>query len=188
VADIDVDALEGVLAKTEQLLEGTGDDDGGRPTPCPDFDVKDLTSHIVGWIQQFAAGVNGRDSGIDPTTYRAGDDAVEVYRSAADDALAGWRAGAADGTVHVYQGEIPGQMAFAMMLGEYLVHGWDLAVATDQPVPFTDDEAALALEHLQPVLQPEYRGESFGAEVEVPDDAPALDRLVAFTGRRPQTV
>jgi uncharacterized protein (TIGR03086 family) len=183
---IEVDVLEDVLAKTATLLEGIEPDDAGRPTPCPDYDVAALRSHLVGWIQQFAAGVNDRDSGIDPTAYQAGDDAVSVYRAAAADAVAGWRKGGADREVTILQGAVPGQMAFAMMLGEELVHGWDLAVATDQPVPFTDEEAEVALGRLRRVLQPEYRGESFGQEVQVADGASAIDHLVAFSGRQPR--
>jgi hypothetical protein len=38
-------------------------------------------------------------------------------------------------------------------------------------------------------LPPEYQGAgmAFGAVVSIPDDAPAVDRLVAFLGRRPQS-
>jgi len=183
---VDADLLEGVLKKTEAVVAGTGPADASRPTPCADYDVADLTSHIVGWIQSFAAGINQRPVAIDPMTYRAGDDAAEVFRSAADDSLAGWRAGAAEHDIKLVQGAMPGPMAFDIMLGEYLVHGWDLAIATDQPVPYTDDEAQRALDGLRPMLRPEYRGEAFGAEVEVPADAPALDRLLAFSGRNPR--
>lgn len=40
---------------------------------------------------------------------------------------------------------------------------------------------------LRQVVQPEYRGDGlpFGPEVAVAADAPALDRLLAFTGRDP---
>jgi uncharacterized protein (TIGR03086 family) len=185
MGDIDADLLEGVLRKTEAIVAATGPGDVSRPTPCEDYDVADLTSHIVGWIQTFAAGIQQQPPTIDPMTYRAGDDAATVFRKAADEALAGWRSGAAEHDITLVQGAMPGPMAFNLMLGEYVVHGWDLAVATDQPVRFTDAEAQRALDGLLPMLKPEYRGEAFGAEVEVADDAPPLDRLVAFSGRRP---
>ena len=34
-------------------------------------------------------------------------------------------------------------------------------------------------------LTPENRGEAFGPAVEVPEDAPIYERLVAFAGRNP---
>ena len=81
-----------------------------------------------------------------------------------------------------------GPGAFAMVLGEYLVHGWDLAVAVGAPwtPPAQACEAALAF--FSGMVLPEYRGEDggfFGEEVPVDPDAPALDRLLGFAGRRP---
>jgi uncharacterized protein (TIGR03086 family) len=83
--------------------------------------------------------------------------------------------------------KIDGTMSFNMTLMEYLVHGWDLAVATGQTVPYTDDEAEAVLERAQATLPPEYRGEGmpFGDIVPVADHAPAVDRLVGFLGREP---
>ena len=34
---------------------------------------------------------------------------------------------------------------FNMTIMEYLTHGWDLAIATNQTVPYTDDEATDSL-------------------------------------------
>ena len=82
---------------------------------------------------------------------------------------------------------MPGEMVFNMTVMEYLTHGWDLAVATAQPIPYTDAEAEEALSRAQATLPPEYQGEgmAFGAPVDVADDAPAIDRFVAFLGRPP---
>ena len=73
-----------------------------------------------------------------------------------------------------------------MTLMEYLTHGWDLATATAQPIPFTDDEAEEVLERARATLPPQFQGDGmpFGAPVPVPDDAPALQRLMGFMGRR----
>ena len=74
-----------------------------------------------------------------------------------------------------------------VLLMDYEVHGWDLARATGQAVPFEDGEALRALETGRQMLKPEYRGpdKEFGAEVPVPDDASPMDQLVAFLGRDP---
>ena len=79
-------------------------------------------------------------------------------------------------------------MVFTMTLMEYLTHGWDLAVATGQRVPFTETEAETTLRRADGMLPSEYRGAGmpFGDVVPVPDDAPAVDRLVGYMGRDPQ--
>jgi uncharacterized protein (TIGR03086 family) len=78
-----------------------------------------------------------------------------------------------------------------MMITEYVVHGWDLATATDQVQvlrdTYTDAQLERVLARGQAMLQPQYRGpgKSFAEEVAVSDDAPALDRVVAWAGRTP---
>jgi uncharacterized protein (TIGR03086 family) len=74
-----------------------------------------------------------------------------------------------------------------MMLGEFVGHGWDLAKATGAPLDWPDAAATQALESMRAMVQPGMRGPDkfMGEEVPVPDDAPPLDKLVAFSGRDP---
>lgn len=87
-----------------------------------------------------------------------------------------------------FQGsELPGSALLSMMLVEYIGHGWDLATATHQPVPFDETEADAALAAVRGLLTPEFRGpdKAFGPEVIPPENAGSVDRLVAFLGRNP---
>jgi uncharacterized protein (TIGR03086 family) len=81
----------------------------------------------------------------------------------------------------------PAESVFNMTLMEYLTHGWDLAVATGQPVPYSEAEAEEVLRRAEATLPPQYRGGDmpFGEIVPVADDAPAIDRLMGFMGRDP---
>ena len=78
-------------------------------------------------------------------------------------------------------------MAFNMTVMEYLTHGWDLATATGQKMPWSDDEAADVLARAEKTLPAQYRGDGmpFGDIVDVPDTAPPADRVAAFMGRTP---
>jgi uncharacterized protein (TIGR03086 family) len=188
-AAADIDLLEDVLAKTGDLVSGVDAGQAQAPTPCPDYDVGALVDHVVGWARAFAAGAQGREHEGDPRSYRAGADPAAEFGAAAGDIVAGWRDQGVDRSVTVSgAGEVPGAMVLRMTLMEYLTHGWDLAVSTGQPVPYTDDEAEAALAAARATLQPQYRGEGmpFGDIVPVPDDAPAIDRAVAFLGRSPR--
>ena len=66
-----------------------------------------------------------------------------------------------------------------------VIHGWDAARATDQPYGV---DAATSLACLTHLAQFDASGTEglFGPAVPVPDDAPALDRIVALSGRDPQ--
>jgi uncharacterized protein (TIGR03086 family) len=179
--------LAGVLDKTGDVIAGVGTDQGALPTPCEEFDVNTLVDHIVGWIQVFDAGSNGRAFEGDATTYRCGTHPEAEFRAAAGGVVAGWETHGLDRQVRIVSGESPGQMVFNMTLMEYLAHGWDLATATGQRPPYTEDEATEILARAEGTLPPQYRGEGmpFGPPVPIDAGAPALDRFVAFMGRRP---
>lgn len=185
----EISLLSSVMDKSGDVIAGVGDDQRDRPTPCPDYDVAALVDHMVAWVRAFAAGARGQTLEGDPSQYRAGDDPAGEFRAAADGLVASWRDEGLDRKVRMAGGggEIDGRMAFDMTLMEYTTHGWDLAVATDQPVPYTEAEAAAVLERAEATLPPQFRGDgmSFGHIVPVPDHAPAVDRLVAFLGRDP---
>ena len=185
----DIDLLESVLDKTAGLVAGVSPADHDAQTPCPDYDVRTLVNHITGWVQMFAASANGETFDGDPTAHEAGDDPGAEFRAAADQVVAGWRKHGLDRKVTMMGGEQPAQMVLNMTLMEYLAHGWDLAVATDQPIPYTDDEASAVLERAQTTLPAQYRGPDkvFGDIVEVADSAPAIDRFVGFMGRQPRS-
>ncbi len=136
----------------------------------------------------FEAGSEGHTFEGDPSEYHIDDDPAAQFRSSADALIASWGEHGLDRDVAISSGaKMPGQMVFNMTVMEYLAHGWDLATATDQPVPYTDEEAADVLARAKVTLPPEYQGEgqAFGAVVEVPDDASAVDRFMGFVGRRP---
>ncbi|MFI5036102.1 MAG: TIGR03086 family metal-binding protein [Acidimicrobiales bacterium] len=183
----EVALLQSVLDKTGDLIAGVREDQWGRSTPCPAYDVRQLTDHLVGWIQVFDAGCHARPFEGDPTTYRSGPDPAGEFRAAAASLVAGWREYGLDRELRVLGGERPAEMVFNMTVMEYLTHGWDLAVATGQPVPFSDEESLDVLARAQRTLLAQYRGEGmpFAHAVEIAPGAPATDRLAAFMGRDP---
>jgi uncharacterized protein (TIGR03086 family) len=73
-------------------------------------------------------------------------------------------------------------------LDELVIHGWDLARATGQP--FDDDPTSLEVVHgfvagLAQPGQEQMRSGIFGPIVDIPDDAPLLDRTLGLAGRHP---
>jgi uncharacterized protein (TIGR03086 family) len=183
----DIELLERVLDKTGAIVEAVTPDLYDRPTPCPDYDVRTLVNHITGWVAAFAEGANGGTYEGDPSAHVAGEDPGAEFRASAAKVVDGWRTHGLDRNVGIMGGEMPGAMVLHMTVMEYLTHGWDLATATGQPIPYTEEEAAAALERAQATLPPQFRGEGqpFGEIVEVPDTAPAVDRFIGFLGRDP---
>lgn len=182
----DVDVLEGVLHKLERVVAGVRPEQLDDPTGCPKFTVGKLVDHITGYLQNFAGAALGREGRADPSTHHT-DDAVAEIQAASAEVVDGWRRLGTDRQVSVRGGPTsPGEMVLGMTLIEYVTHGSDLALATGQPLPFSDDEYEAALGKAHVFLTDNYRGEgrAFGPRVDVPDDAPASERLMGFMGRR----
>jgi uncharacterized protein (TIGR03086 family) len=170
------------------------------PTPCADFTCGALQNHVLGWLQFFAQALNdpvANTQRVDPNTWtfeaaaRPGAAAEFVDRSAAMFTTA-IKNGVCHQTVVMSQARMAGSGVLGMALGEYLVHGWDLAVSRGQAWPLDrdglEDAAGPALAFLQTTVAPEYRGPDsgfFGEEVPASPDASRLERLLCFAGRDP---
>ncbi len=182
----DTAILRGVLDKTGAIVGAVTPDQYDLPTPCPDYTVGDLVQHVVTWIRVFARAAAGAPQPADAGDEGSADPAAD-FRAAADQAVEAFSTLPDDEPVTLSSGSTPAAASVAMMTGEYLAHGWDLAVATGQPAPYTEQEAEAARAGLTPLLAPEYRGagKPFGDIVDVPDDASGLDKFLGFAGRRP---
>ena len=176
------------LLNTGRIVVGVRPEDLPKPTPCKDWDVRLLLNHIIGGNKMFAELARGgrvESSGVmDDYTLP---DPGSNYLASADDVLAAWaEPGALERRVHMTFGDIPGSAAVSIHFLDIVVHGWDLARATGQDTTIEPDIAAEALDISHGLLSPELRATGvFGPEVELSDDHPLHDRLVAFMGRRP---
>ena len=115
---------------------------------------------------------------------------TEAYATASQRALEAWsRRGALERTCVLPLGKVlTGAEALSIHAADLLIHGWDLAVASDAPADIDTDLAAFALDVEERFIAPEMRGPGrpFGAARAVPDEAPVQERLLAFVGRPPQ--
>jgi uncharacterized protein (TIGR03086 family) len=80
---------------------------------------------------------------------------------------------------------LPGHVAGLVALDELVVHGWDIAVATGQAYAPPVEDVQAAISFVEAFDAPR-DGNLFGPVISVPDDAPALDRLLGLTGRDPK--
>ncbi len=81
--------------------------------------------------------------------------------------------------------DLPGEVAGSVALTEVVIHGWDVARATGQPFECDSGTTQALLAHLSQVAAEGPVEGLFGPAVEVGDDAPALDRAIALSGRDP---
>jgi len=187
------DLLEAVLADLALLVDAITNAQLHDPTPCTDYDVGQLQDHVLGWLNNFAAGFadpQGQAPQATVQEYQTSDDPAAEVQAAAELLVQAVRDGAAARPLKLGDAAMPGEMALGMILWEYQVHGWDLARATGQPWHPPAAAAEQSLSFAPTMLTDDYQGEgkTFAPPVPVPEDAPPLDRLLGLSGRRPDWI
>lgn len=168
------------LGVLHQVIRPIAADDLGKQTPCREFDVAGLTEHLVRSVTMLGGAAGAEMPERDPS------DSVERQLIlAARPALDAWHRRGIDGVVDVGGTTMPATVLVGVLSLEFLVHAWDYATATGRTVPAPDSLSEYVLGMTEKFLTPQGRKQAgFDDPIEVPDDAPPLQRLLAFTGRR----
>lgn len=179
--------------RLSEIVQQIDDDQLGAPTPSG-IPVADMLDHVGGLVVAFAAAA-AKDLGSVTATPPApdGDRLGAAWRTEIPQALTAlaraWTDPAAwEGTTQVGGVTLSGQIAGQVALDEVVLHAWDLACGTGQA--YQQDLAALeaclaAMTAMYPRDNLEARKGIFEPPVPVPDDAPLVDRVVAYSGRDP---
>jgi uncharacterized protein (TIGR03086 family) len=177
----ELQSAEKTLAVLEHVIHGIAKDDESKQTPCREFDVAKLTDHLLNSITTIG-GFAGAEF-----PERDREDSVErQVILAARPALDAWHKRGLDGTVPFGGGEAPAKMMAGVLSIEFLIHGWDYAKAIGREVDAPDSLSDYVMGLAKQIITPEGRTNvGFDDPIDVPADAGALDRLIAYTGRRP---
>ena len=177
------------------LIEDLPEQDLSRPTPCTEYTVGDLLDHLAGVTVAFG-GAAVKSSGESSTMTPWGDashldpDWRTVLPQQLRDLATAWRNSEAwTGTARVGGQEQPGDITGIILLGELVVHGWDLSRGAG--LAFDVDAATLVPLHdlicqvFGPASDPAARGPAFQPAVPVPSNASMLDETLGMLGRDP---
>jgi uncharacterized protein (TIGR03086 family) len=156
-------------------------DDLDRPTPCAEYTVRGVLEHMIGGATAFAAAYRQETPSEPELT-----DVLAGFGPALENLFGAVTApGALDKTIAAPFGDIAGD-AFARFIAlDGLVHGWDLATATGQPYNPPDDLVAEVEAFARQAIDSLRDGQTFDEPVEPTADATPIERLAAYTGRRP---
>jgi len=149
------------LSWVRTLAAGVPADRLADPTPCPDWNVREMLGHLVATVDRARVIGEGGDPNPMPrvVTGVADDAWVDALSTAEDKMAAIWADDARlDALVTVPWGQVPGRAAVWGYVREALVHGWDLAVATGQDPEADRVTAEAALEMTQRHMPAQPRG------------------------------
>jgi uncharacterized protein (TIGR03086 family) len=185
VVDVEdpISSLDRSLAAVGGLIRGIRSEQWSAPTPCSEWTVRRIVSHLAGMNRVFAAMLAGEpppQRGDDPPD----DEFGQVYEQSAEQLLAAFRQpGVLDRSFTGPLGSATGSDRLQIRLYDLLAHGWDLSRATGLPLELPDEAAEQALTFVRTQLDDDARPGRFAPAQPVPDDASSLDRLVAYLGR-----
>jgi uncharacterized protein (TIGR03086 family) len=167
----------------------TGPGDWNLPTPCTEWNVRQLVNHVVyedRWTAPLMAGLTVQDVGTRFDGDLLGDDPIGRTLDAAKQAEAAIAApGALDRTVALSFGPTPAREYAWQLLAEHLVHGWDLAAAIGADRQL-DADAVRACAAWFADREPQFREVgAIGPRVRIKAGADEQDRLLGAYGRDP---
>jgi uncharacterized protein (TIGR03086 family) len=183
VAETPSGRYQRVAAQFDARVRAMPDGAWNNPAPCDGWVGRDVVGHLVEWVPAVigAAGIEfpamdwhadpvGAWTALDTTLQAALDDASTAHRT--------FNAGPS--------GEMTVESAIGMLVvGDILVHTWDLARAggLDEHLPSDIvSEMLIGMEPLDAMLR---ESGHYGPRVPVADDADDQTKLIAFTGRTP---
>jgi uncharacterized protein (TIGR03086 family) len=174
-------SAEKTFAVLQHVLHGIAGDDLHKQTPCREFDVAGLTDHLLNSISIIGGMAGAQMPERDPAA-----SVEEQVVVAARPALDAWQRRGLDGTVSFRDNESPAKVMAGILSLEFLVHAWDYAGAVGREVTAPESLSDYVLGLAKNIITPDGRTNAgFDDPIDVPADASALDRLVAYTGRRP---
>ncbi len=172
-----------IAAQFDARVQAMTSDSWDNPAPCDGWVARDIVTHLVTWVPSVISQAGIEFAPTDPLNDPVGAwTALDAtLQTALDDPDVAAR------TFHVGPpGEMTVEAAIGMLvLGDVLIHTWDLARAggLDETLPADIvSEMLIGMEPLDDMLR---TSGHYGPRVIVPDISDDQTKLIAFTGRTP---
>lgn len=170
---------------TLKIVDGIGSLDA--PVPCAGWDVRALVNHLLHWGPALAGAARKEAVVPGQEVDHTGGDWRSLLRTRIEGTAAAWGDQAAwEGSTRMGGPmELPADLVGGMVLGELVLHGWDLARAAGVD-PHWDDVVLLRVyDELVRSADLGRRLGVYAAAVPVPDEAAPLDKAIGLSGRDP---
>ncbi|WP_367325517.1 TIGR03086 family metal-binding protein [Streptomyces sp. HUAS ZL42] len=174
------------------IVRGIGPDRFEAPTPCREFTVRELVNHLIfqtgerAYAAAFKQPARDRpDQVAEGHAFTAQPGWAEAYAARSAATATAWSDPQAwtGETSLSGSGGTPAPFVGGIVLGEWLLHGWDLAMATGQQWHVDDELAAALYEDVAGRAELARKYGVYGPEVSVPPSAPLFDRALGLAGR-----
>ena len=185
------DVLDAAHVALRTTVGGLKPADLELPTPCEQWNVVQVLQHAAGDQLAYASRITGgpgpTENPFEPSG-RLDQDGSTIVEPALLAAADAWRT-VTDGeevATPLPQGRMPARLGAGACALDAAVHAWDVATATGQTSPLTNDLARELMTVAQSIVEPLRAYGAYAAALEPthgPDDDVA--RLLRYLGRRP---
>lgn len=176
------------MGEFDERVRSVRPDQWDKPTPCAEWDVRQLVNHLVVeqlWAPLLLEGATVEDVGDRFDGDQLGDDPVAAWASAAAAARGAFAApGALRRSVELSYGRRPAEGYCQEMTMDLTVHTWDLARAIGANEQLDEDLVSDVLAFIEPQVDQLVATGLFDPPIEVGDGADTQTRLLALLGRR----
>jgi uncharacterized protein (TIGR03086 family) len=170
-------------AAVDSAIAGVRPDQWSDPTPCTEWDLRQLLNHLVGGTKAFLSMQTG-GAPVDRAADHVGDDPLASFRAAVAELRAAFaEPGALEKTVTGPFGETSGAFLANMRVNEMMVHGWDVAKASGQSTDLDPELASECLEDFRRLRAAGRGAGVFAEQQQAPPGATVADQLAAVAGR-----
>jgi uncharacterized protein (TIGR03086 family) len=175
-------------AVAKHIIGSVTDEQLALPTPCSEWDVRDILNHVLDGDLLVIAWLKGETPSWGRNPDHLGGDphpqAVVLDRLAECYDLVAGQAGDLERIVTTRMAPMSVDALAERRIGDLVAHLWDLAVATSHPVDYDPELVETVVPYYRAKLDGKPREGAPVAEPQpVPEGATAADRLAAYLGR-----
>ncbi len=150
-----------------------------NPTPCTEWNVQAVLNHLATGAARALATMSGTEA-QEPTGDATAADFADTTSKVLELAKA---PGAMEKTVTTRRGDVPAGEFLTGSFMDTLIHGWDLAVATDQDTTLPGVLVEACYAAFEPRIDKERTGGPFATYVAMPEAASTQAKLLGLLGR-----
>jgi uncharacterized protein (TIGR03086 family) len=173
-----------VAASFTQRVEAVPDEAWDSPSPCEGWTARDVVRHLTDWVPGFFTRWD-LECPSRPSVDRDPLGAWVVVRDFVQGALDDPETAAREAESPMGRTSVERSVGM-IVVGDVLIHTWDLSRATGQDETLDPDEVQRLSGMMQMMSSEILRsGGQFGPEVTVPENSEPQTKLLAFSGRQP---
>lgn len=163
-------------------------DQWGNDTPCGEWDVRDVTNHLIYenlWAAALFAGKTIEEVGDRLEGDLTGDDPSVEFAKSVEAATAIVSApGAMVANCHISGGDVPGSEYACQLFMDLFIHGWDIATGAGQDQTLDPGLIALCMPVAERVRASIVDSDAFGNDIRGDTSDNPQTQLLAILGRQ----